>query len=280
MRVRPVRKGGPSIEVEQMSYIDLINRFWDIDLEAQFSPIETKLYFAILHIANRLGWKTTLAVPNGRLLAMLGCTKATLIRARQRIIDKGLIEYKKGSTRDAGKYLIKTDWFNYYTSDDTNHDTNHDTNRDTIYKTRLDKTNKIYIPAPAIEKITLLWNQFEISRIPVNREKTDKAVLDAVARHGDKAVMEAIKTYASIVNGKDYILDTRWPLAVFLDLHLEKFLDVESAKAMYRVKGGPNGRSEQRDSRDDWKERFKNPAGTHTDERDLEELLIKSETSG
>lgn len=122
-----------------MNYIELINRFWTIDMEAQFSPVETKLYFALLHIANRLRWKQPLSVPNKRLLAMVGCSQATLIRARQRLNDLHLIDYKKGSTRKAGKYYF-SDYFNYSTNHLTNHETNHDTNRENLYKTKLNKT--------------------------------------------------------------------------------------------------------------------------------------------
>jgi hypothetical protein len=276
--------GGPFIEVNRMSYIDLVNRFWTIDSEFSFSHLEVHLYFKLLEINNRLGWKEKFSVSNGRLCALIGTTQKNLIKARQRLVDKELVGYKKGSTRDAGVYyfpLYMKKESNLETNLESNLGSNLESNPGNINKTRLDKDKDIiYIPAPAIEKVILFWNQFQISRIPENKEKTNAAILKALLDHGEEAVLQAIKNYAEIVNGSEYILKTRWQLSTFLDLHVEKFLDEESAKAMYRAKGGPNGRGEQRDSRDDWKERFKNPAGTHSDERDLEELLVRSETGG
>ena len=40
-----------------MTYIELINRFWELDESWQFSCCETRLYFYLLKIANRLGWE-------------------------------------------------------------------------------------------------------------------------------------------------------------------------------------------------------------------------------
>lgn len=274
-----------------MSYIDLVNRFWTIDSEFSFSHLEVHLYFKLLEINNRLGWKEKFSVSNGRLCALIGTTQKNLIKARQRLIDKEVIGYKKGTTREAGLY-----YFPFHVTKETNlesnakKETNLESNLESnlgsnpgnnlgnINKTRLDKDKDIiYIPAPAIERIILQWNQFQISKIPDNREKTENSILEALRRHGEDNLLRAIRNYAEILGGRGYILSTRWQLSTFMESHVEKFLDEESAKAMYRMKGGPDGRSEK-DSRDSWKERFKNPAGTHTDEQDLEQLLIKSET--
>ena len=81
-----------------MTYIHLINRFWDIDLEAQFSATEKSLYFALLHIANRLHWKKReLSLSNSRLLPLAGCSKSALIRARERLEQYNLIRFSPGN---------------------------------------------------------------------------------------------------------------------------------------------------------------------------------------
>ena len=41
-----------------MKYIDLINGFWLIDEQKESTPNETRLYFFLLHLANRFFWKT------------------------------------------------------------------------------------------------------------------------------------------------------------------------------------------------------------------------------
>lgn len=89
-----------------MNYIELINNFWSIDLEVNFSHLETRLYFKLLEINNRLGWKSDFRFPNSRLEAEVGTRPKNLINARQRLVDHGLIAYKKGSTRQAGIYKL------------------------------------------------------------------------------------------------------------------------------------------------------------------------------
>lgn len=89
-----------------MTYIEIINRFWSIDLEANFTHLEVHLFFKLLEINNRLGWKESFRFPNGRLEAEVGSRPKNLINARQRLIDYNLIKYKKGNTRNAGTYSV------------------------------------------------------------------------------------------------------------------------------------------------------------------------------
>ncbi len=89
-----------------MSYIDFINNFWQKDLEATFSHLEVHLFFKLLEINNKLGWKNDFKYPNARLEGDLGTRPKNLIQARQRLVDFGVISYKKGTTRDAGIYRI------------------------------------------------------------------------------------------------------------------------------------------------------------------------------
>ena len=107
-------------------------------------------------------------------------------------------------------------------------------------------TNNIHI-APAIEKIILLWNQYQISRIPANRERTEKGILAALGQHGEEAVMKAVHNYFKILSDDTSLLDTRWQCYIFMETHIEKFLDLESARNLY--KGGGNGTSRKYPSR-------------------------------
>ncbi|HON29337.1 MAG TPA: hypothetical protein PLA64_13640 [Mesotoga infera] len=108
-----------------------------------------------------------------------------------------------------------------------------------------DLDNNIYIPA--IEKIILLWNQYQISRIPANRERTEKGILAALGQHGEEAVMKAVHNYFKILSDDTSLLDTRWQCYIFMETHIEKFLDLESARNLY--KGGGNGTSRKYPSR-------------------------------
>lgn len=95
--------------MNDLNYIGLINRFWLLDLEFNFSHLEVHLFFKLLEIDNRLGWKETFKYPNSRMESEIGTRQKNLIDARQKLIDAGLIRYEKGTTRDAGVYQLLSD---------------------------------------------------------------------------------------------------------------------------------------------------------------------------
>ena len=80
-----------------MTYMELMNRFWLVNLEANFTGTEAKLYFALLDIANSLHWeKETLSLPTNILISKVDCSKKTLINARKKLETYGLIHVTKG----------------------------------------------------------------------------------------------------------------------------------------------------------------------------------------
>ncbi|MDE6338673.1 MAG: hypothetical protein K2K97_02660, partial [Muribaculaceae bacterium] len=90
-----------------MTYIDLINRFWKLHREWEFSSVETKLYFLLLDIANSLAWKCPFQLGNDRLFINFEEAPNTVRRARLRLAKAGLIAIdvsKKKSERS--KYYI------------------------------------------------------------------------------------------------------------------------------------------------------------------------------
>ncbi len=140
-----------------MNYIELINKFWTINLEATFSHAEVHLYFKLLEINNRLGWKNEFKLPNTRLEGETGMRSKTLINARQRLIDFGLITYKKGSTRKAGTYSF----FSLQPTKESNKETNKESKKDSnigsnteVIKGTLNKLNKTKQEKKEVEKET------------------------------------------------------------------------------------------------------------------------------
>jgi len=111
----------------------------------------------------------------------------------------------------------------------------------------LEKDTNNINTAPAIEEIILLWKQMEISKIPINQERTEEAIFKAIRDYGKEAVVQAVKNYVAILSDKNSLLDTHWQCYVFMEVHIEKFLDLESAKKMY--KGGGNGANRKHYSR-------------------------------
>lgn len=140
-----------------MSYIDMINAFWNWRKVNELNSKGTDLFFALLNCANTCAWKAEFTAPNSMLMAMCQMDKNNLFRTRNILIQKGLIAYKPGRKGQAGIYTIcigikygtHSDTNNdigikYGNHFDTNSDTNNDTNPDTIHrqdKTRQDKEN-------------------------------------------------------------------------------------------------------------------------------------------
>ncbi|MBV5348821.1 hypothetical protein JZU61_04210 [bacterium] len=82
-----------------MNYIELINDFWKHHAEEQFSPVEGMMYFHLLDVSNRLGWKNPFKQANQRIASVLGVTEKTIQAARKHLESSGLIQYKHGDGR-------------------------------------------------------------------------------------------------------------------------------------------------------------------------------------
>ncbi len=91
-----------------MDYIKEMNAFYDLDMANQLTPNAISLYFALLNIANKLYWKADFTVSNLTLQSRSGIAdRKTLDRARNQLIQKGLIDYKpSGKVNQAGSYTI------------------------------------------------------------------------------------------------------------------------------------------------------------------------------
>ena len=61
-----------------MNYIELINRFWELDEQWQFSCCETRLYFYLVKTANRLGWADNWTHKDDKTSANVGVSLNTI----------------------------------------------------------------------------------------------------------------------------------------------------------------------------------------------------------
>lgn len=77
-----------------MTYLQLINRFWEIDQDHQFSSHETRLYFLLLNKAIRMGAASSLCLNADSVMSTLGVSdRRTVSRARDRLVEAGLISF-------------------------------------------------------------------------------------------------------------------------------------------------------------------------------------------
>lgn len=90
-----------------MSYIDLINRFWLAHEGNLFSCTETALYFYLLKTCNLCGWPDSIKRNNAKIQADLGITYPTLSKARNRLKQTGMIDFKTKAGSCNTSYTFK-----------------------------------------------------------------------------------------------------------------------------------------------------------------------------
>jgi hypothetical protein len=79
-----------------MDYFKLMNRFWQLNAQVRFTPSETTLYHFLLAESNRLRWKNPFGYTNGALCAGISISEKTLISARTKLQQHGLLFFKSG----------------------------------------------------------------------------------------------------------------------------------------------------------------------------------------
>lgn len=93
----------------QYSYIELINAFekW---LETNYLPnVAQLLWYKLIVLFNKAGWSEWVTVDNRRLMALLDVNReATFVSHRDKLIEAGLFEFKKGKKGSPNKYKICT----------------------------------------------------------------------------------------------------------------------------------------------------------------------------
>lgn len=123
------------------TYIDLINQFWTQSKECAFNPSDAVLYFFLLNTCNALHWKQPFGQSDRFLSLSLGFSINTIRGAKNRLKQRGLIDFKAPEKNGKGiegqtKYVILS-VSNFDIIPDT--DTDRDTDRDTDNNIRQDK---------------------------------------------------------------------------------------------------------------------------------------------
>lgn len=77
------------------------------------------------------------------------------------------------------------------------------------------------------------WNSQKIINHKKLTEDIKRAIKTALDTYSEKEIRQAIANYAEILNDESYYFKYRWTLKDFLKRGLEKFLDLDIAKANY-----------------------------------------------
>ena len=89
-----------------MNYIAQLNSFFEFKQTNTLSSNAQSLYVNLLHINNRCGWKRQFTVSNITLQSQACLSRQQLDKARNELINRGLIQYQKGNGNRPGQYLI------------------------------------------------------------------------------------------------------------------------------------------------------------------------------
>lgn len=77
-----------------MTYIELINDFWQKDIEYAFSDKEIALYFYLLKTCNSIGWKNPFGLSNSITAVKFNWGKQAFDTAKLNLQKAGLIDFK------------------------------------------------------------------------------------------------------------------------------------------------------------------------------------------
>lgn len=95
-----------------MTYIELINDFWQEFEDEAMKPNDALLYLYLLKVCNSKGWENPFELSNKRIRLCLEVTDKAIIESRERLVERGLIEVTKGErNRIAPTYKLLRFYF-------------------------------------------------------------------------------------------------------------------------------------------------------------------------
>lgn len=111
----------------KMNYIKQVNQFYKLIQNNTLSANAQCLYNYLLNKDSELGWLKEFTVSNLIICGVTRLSRQALDRARNELVSKGYIVYKKGYSNQSGKYVIVS----FDTQDNTQNDTQNDTQKRT-----------------------------------------------------------------------------------------------------------------------------------------------------
>ena len=92
-----------------MNLFDLLSNFWRVDEQKNFSGNETRLYFFLIHLANRSFWAEWIEFADKRMVANANISLQVLKSSRERLKEADLLDFvARGGHRVKTKYRILT----------------------------------------------------------------------------------------------------------------------------------------------------------------------------
>ena len=82
-----------------MNYLSIINAFWDSATTNPLSTGQVSLYMALLHVCNRSNWTEWFQAPNQVLSVLTGLSRSGILKARNELKQRGVIDFKERGTK-------------------------------------------------------------------------------------------------------------------------------------------------------------------------------------
>ncbi len=89
-----------------MTYIELINRFWDFYRDKKFSDIDTAIYFFLLNECNIRKWLNPFELQTRNIEICFNIPRKTIGEARNRLKQRGVIDFIEAQGRGPTIYFI------------------------------------------------------------------------------------------------------------------------------------------------------------------------------
>lgn len=90
-----------------MTYIELVNRFWVLNQVKAFSSIDVAVYFLLLNECNIRRWLNPFELQTRYLEYVFGISRKSIGEARNRLKQRGLIDFMEGKGKSPATYFIK-----------------------------------------------------------------------------------------------------------------------------------------------------------------------------
>ena len=192
-----------------MNYIKQVNTFYKLIQDNPLSSNAQCLYNYLLNKCSELGWKSEFSVSNLIVCGFTNLSRQALDRARNELVQKGFLQYKKGHSNQAGKYLIVSFDTQNDTQDDTQSDTQDNTQGghtvSTLNKLNKTKRNKTIKEEKEIKrkKVVELYNSLCVSLPHIQKvtEKREKAIDNFIKEFS----IDQFKDICTKANSSDFL---------------------------------------------------------------------------
>lgn len=143
-----------------MTYIEYINQFWQIRRYKPMTAYEADFYFFLLKECNMRNWLSPFELPTRLIQAELGYSNKTIVDLRNRLKQKGLIEFTEGSRREKAASYVLVSVGNQNGNQSSNQRGNQNGNQsgNPLYKTKIknieNNSIELFSPDPPPKKVS------------------------------------------------------------------------------------------------------------------------------